>query len=346
MMGNYQVRFLGDKGGVIRLRYPTNQNTKIEMMKVRILMLFFSFLATMIFGQVPISWCNSTYHIENGYTFDFNTTPDSSGYYFLIDTTQLNNIWQTGNVTKDYFTTGYNGPRALVTDTINSYPLNNNSSFIFSVINCTGVAGGAYTGMYVAFNYSINSDSLIDGGIIEVSHNNGLTWTNIIQDTIASPTFSGFYSLIDTISSIGKPGFSGTVKNGYCQIHYNRNFIKDNDTVSFKLTFGSDSIQTHKDGWMIERIYTKGVYTSINEIRVVDLFIMYPNPSNSKVSIKIKTPLGRNPRIQLLSITGEIIKEIVVTENTFSFTNLSKGIYLVKYLDDVKYAVKKLIVNE
>jgi len=26
MMGNYQVRFLGDKGGVIRLRYPTNSD--------------------------------------------------------------------------------------------------------------------------------------------------------------------------------------------------------------------------------------------------------------------------------------------------------------------------------
>jgi hypothetical protein len=27
MMGNYQVRFLGDKGGVIRLRYPTKTET-------------------------------------------------------------------------------------------------------------------------------------------------------------------------------------------------------------------------------------------------------------------------------------------------------------------------------
>ena len=26
MMGNYQVRFLGDKGGVIRLSYPTTAN--------------------------------------------------------------------------------------------------------------------------------------------------------------------------------------------------------------------------------------------------------------------------------------------------------------------------------
>ena len=25
MMGNYQVRFLGDKGGEIRLRYPTEK---------------------------------------------------------------------------------------------------------------------------------------------------------------------------------------------------------------------------------------------------------------------------------------------------------------------------------
>ena len=26
MMGNYHVRFLGDKGGVIRLSYPTKEN--------------------------------------------------------------------------------------------------------------------------------------------------------------------------------------------------------------------------------------------------------------------------------------------------------------------------------
>jgi len=32
MMGNYQVRFLGDKGGVIRLSYPTKK-TKLKIEK-------------------------------------------------------------------------------------------------------------------------------------------------------------------------------------------------------------------------------------------------------------------------------------------------------------------------
>lgn len=33
MMGNYQVRFLGDKGGAIRLRYPTKLFYNLDTMK-------------------------------------------------------------------------------------------------------------------------------------------------------------------------------------------------------------------------------------------------------------------------------------------------------------------------
>ena len=34
MMGNYHVRFLGDKGGVIRLRYPTNLGRTMDNRKL------------------------------------------------------------------------------------------------------------------------------------------------------------------------------------------------------------------------------------------------------------------------------------------------------------------------
>jgi hypothetical protein len=33
MMGNYQVRFLGDKGGEIRLSYPTENPTNMKIKK-------------------------------------------------------------------------------------------------------------------------------------------------------------------------------------------------------------------------------------------------------------------------------------------------------------------------
>jgi hypothetical protein len=36
MMGNYHVRFLGDKGGVIRLRYPTNQTAETYLQTTNI----------------------------------------------------------------------------------------------------------------------------------------------------------------------------------------------------------------------------------------------------------------------------------------------------------------------
>lgn len=46
-----------------------------------------------------------------------------------IDTTMPNNLWQIGKPQKPFFSSSHSPSNAIVTDTINSYPINNDSYF-------------------------------------------------------------------------------------------------------------------------------------------------------------------------------------------------------------------------
>ncbi len=53
--------------------------------------------------------------------------------HLTIDTiSNPNNIWQIGSLHKTVFTNAYSVPNALVTDTINTYPINDTSTFIIT----------------------------------------------------------------------------------------------------------------------------------------------------------------------------------------------------------------------
>jgi hypothetical protein len=315
-------------------------------MKKSVLLITLTMMLNSLFAQLQMNWCNNKYHNDHGYHFDFITKPDSSVYYFQIDTTQLNNVWQTGSVDKPYFSSGVPGSRALVTDTLHSYPINNTSSFTFSIVNCPGIApGGAYTEMVIEFSYSINTDSLNDGGTIEVSHNNGLTWTNIIYDTGNLISLGNFYPPNVLIKSLGKPGFTGTYKNGIAAMIYKPRYPPNIDTITFRFTFGSDSIQTNKDGWMITNFYTNPEYEGIDEKNKSDLITIYPNPAKSEIYIKINCPIREKSTLELENQLGQIIKDMSVTKERLSINNLLPGIYFVKYHDGNYFCVKKIIVT-
>jgi hypothetical protein len=310
-------------------------------MKNLILSVTLSFNVMLIFAQTPLNFCGGN-HAEMEYLFTFNTVPDSSVYYIKIDTNQLNNIWQTGVVNKSYFKSGLDGPRALVTDTVHPYPVNNLSSFIFSVINCKG--GANYSGMVVAFYFSINSDSLRDGGTVEVSHNNGLNWINIILDTNDSPKLSGFYSVNDTIKSLGKPGFSGTYRNSYVQIEYNANRLLKVDTITFKFTFGSDSIQTNKDGWMIGEISSTGIFEGIDEKFVNDLISIFPNPAIDKITIET-SGVVKESYLEIVNIEGQklMTSQITQSQTQIDISSLPSGVYFVRLTNDKTVELGKFV---
>src|SRR5262245_57061736 len=113
------------------------------------------------------------------YTIDFEDT--SSLYRLRIDTaSNPNNIWQVGAPQKTVFTSAYSSPNVIVTDTINPYPINDTSSF--TIVN---IAGAGYVVVHTASlfgQYSVNSDTLTDFGMIEFSPDNGTSWYDIVND--------------------------------------------------------------------------------------------------------------------------------------------------------------------
>lgn len=131
-------------------------------------------------------------------TYDFDDR--DTAHHFYIDTNQMNNVWQIGIPSKNIFNLAYSPPFSFVTDSLNPYPINNTSSFSFTL------RSDDWT--FINFWHRINSDQFNDGGAVEYSTDGGINWNNIINSPYI---LSGFYSNIDSISSnSNNPGFSGT----------------------------------------------------------------------------------------------------------------------------------------
>jgi hypothetical protein len=284
--------------------------------------------------------------------FDFNYSADSSAYYFYFDTTQTNNIWQVGTPDKTIFDAGFNMPRALVTDTVNAYPINNISSFQFSILNCSGQdvdddCAGNYWGPIFYIVHRIETDGGLDGGTIEVSHNNGISWVNLIQDTINLLQIGGnMYTLNDTVASLGKPGFSGSAGWDDITIEYQGSFYDDTmDTITLRFIFASDAIETNQDGWMFGFISVGGIFEGIDEIRNDNLISIDPNPASDKLLLH-RTKSSPNQTVQIMNNSGQVLyNNVSFFPETIDVKQFTNGIYVLKYSDGKNFAIKRFVVQ-
>jgi hypothetical protein len=106
------------------------------------------------------------------YMINFEDT--TSTYDLRIDTiSNINNIWEIGEPNKVLFDSAYTKPNAIVTDLQDPYPINDTSNFIITHIAKGGLAYWPYAYVYLDFRYFVDSDSLLDYGMIEFSQDNG-----------------------------------------------------------------------------------------------------------------------------------------------------------------------------
>lgn len=99
---------------------------------------------------------------EDSVTFEVPVTT------IIIDTA-TNDLWQIGHPGKTFFDGAYAGMNALLTDTIDPYPPNDTSSFIYVIRN-------PYTQTCLSglqFWHKYDTDTLNDIGIIEASYDGG-----------------------------------------------------------------------------------------------------------------------------------------------------------------------------
>lgn len=271
---------------------------------------------------------------QDWWTIDFEDTAYINR--ITIDTiSNPNNIWQIGKPSKIIMNSAYSPAQAIITDTFNYYPINDTSKFIIRHIR-PGY-WGANTSLLLDFYFKINTDSINDYGIIEVSIDNGINWINLLTED----TTFGFNWLSP------KPTLTGN-SNGW--VHFSEDIawltfsVGYSDTLLYRFTFISDSIQTNKEGWVLDNFMFNDWWEGIEDLKNDDIISVFPNPTSDQLSIKSNFA-SRKPIIQIFNFAGQKIYESKLFKDvTIDTKHLDNGIYLLKYSDNKDYSSKKFIV--
>ncbi|MFA5195647.1 MAG: T9SS type A sorting domain-containing protein [Bacteroidales bacterium] len=318
------------------------------------LILFGNFLLTFSQTQSKLNFCDTT----QCPTITF----DSVCNYIHIDTSSQN-LWQIGHPQKIFFDSAYSNPLAIVTDTVNNYPINNHSYFDL-YIGDFNFDSGYYGDMFIGFWHKFGTDTLKDGCYITVSWDKGLTWINVINDSIyqgdGTPGDgffcpSNIYSSDDVLFN-GENGFSGhsngwihTIMQWYI-MPCKKTFPPD--TMIIRFNFISDSINNSKEGWMIDNIslcsYDLG--DGISDINFKGNSIsIYPNPFSTQSILHSDNPL-KSAILTVYNVYGQAVKTIENINGqsvTISRDYLQKGIYFLQLIQEKKIiATEKLIFSD
>lgn len=296
-----------------------------------------------------------------------DTTPcptitfDSAYNYIHIDTSSQN-LWKIGHPQKIFFDSAYSNPLAIVTDTVNNYPVNNHSYFDLYIgdfnFDC-----GYYGNMFIGFWHKFDTDTLKDGCYITVSWDKGSTWINVINDSIYEGNGtpgdgfvcpSNIYSTSDFLFN-GEYGFSGhsngwihTIMQWYI-LPCKKNFPPD--TMIIRFNFISDSINNSKEGWMIDDISLCSYYLGdgISDINIKGNTVnVYPNPFSTKTTLHSENPL-KSAILTVYNIYGQAVKTIENINGqslTIYRDYLQKGMYFLQLTQENKIiATEKLIIS-
>ena len=263
--------------------------------------------------------------------------------WIKIDSILPNNLWQIGPPQKVLFDSAFSEPNVLITDTLNNYPVNNTS--VFYVIFAWH---SHLMWPILGFKFKIDSDSISDFGNIEASYDNGNTWIDVIKDgpqydiewyVLGAELENGNNELIHSSAS-DTIAFTGTSDTWYTfqmlMLGWDYNF-PFNDTIIYRISFQSDSIQTNKEGWMIDNIWINDFFESINENKYpLNELIAYPNPFSDCISLKMTDQNRFIENIKIFDLIGKLIKEVFVTssEITLNLSYLKDGIYMYDAYDN------------
>ena len=279
------------------------------MFKKSLLTGFVVFVAATCFAQDTIY---SRAYTSDQPFFDFEQSEFKK--YILMSPSESINLWQWGTPSKTNFGNAFSGKKALITDTLNTYLKNNSSAFEF-VVNTDDFTA-------ISFWHKMDADSSKDGGLVEVSLDHGITWTNILK--VRELTLIGFYTVKDSISShANQPGFTG-------KFDWKQTTISAHDLrfYRFRFTFSSDGLDTKKNGWMLDDLGFKVLGTGINDITSKEEIGIYPNPSSDVVFLRSSESATKNVTVK--DLMGQTI--LTTHEDFFNVSTLPVGVYLVEVM--------------
>lgn len=304
----------------------------------KIILITFLFLIRLF--QANGQWCPIEYNIITNFESNSDT--------IVIDTSINDNIWQIGKPQKIFFDSAYSGNKVIVTDTINPYPISNYSTFIIRIDTNQFFLNQERT--FLTFIHKFDTDSLMDGGYIEVSYDNS-NWINVINDTMPDDFLCpmNFYS--DTIAN-GEKAFSGK-SNGWITSsiqwvwHMGVKMHDPPDSMFLRFVFSSDSIQSNKDGWMIDDISIGYIsYGGVEENESKNDISIYPNPTTGKINLQVSQHFGKIKTLEIYDCIGQL--QIKVTDNfsELDISSFKSGLYFIVLTNDKEEKLVSKVLKE
>jgi len=277
--------------------------------------------------------------------FDGADTSASNSIFIHLDTS-ANNVWQIGPPQKVVFDSAATKPNVIVTDTSNSYPTNNTSSFVFGIdpqLFGFGV-------LAIQWKQKLDMDKGTDGGIIEFSSDTGSTWENVFNNPYVY-NFNGFDSTNQDTLKNGEYAFTGTDSSWKdIWLCFDLSWLSLNDSLIFRFTMKSDSIDNQKEGWLIDNLIAHfSIVHTIAEIEQKKYMKISPNPTSNRIYINTKKQEDFHiiERIELIDVKGDIIQEWGVSPTKFyiDIGDHPNAIYFLRIKTNKKYETFKVLLE-
>lgn len=289
-----------------------------------VFVIFFIFL--------PEYFSQSLYNDDNLITSDSCNFSDCANLVHIPDSSS----WQIGNSDKPFFSDTNATITALMTDTSQTYKINDSSFFDLNFDSSH--ISPSYYNLLVEFDHKLETDTLLDGGYITVSFDSGAIWYNVSEFKATGGFFDNniyfeffdenLYTENDTLNS-GIPAYTGTFDWTHSAFQMIQFPIKlaSQDHLLIRFNFVSDSIDTNKDGWIIENIKTSIVKITgnvNNESLSSSQLKTYPNPvSKGYVTVELTDLQSKKAKqIYLVDYHGKLIKRFNFSSSSSSIKQL------------------------
>lgn len=252
---------------------------------------------------------------------------DSAIWHLKIDTiSNPNNIWQIGSPQKSTFISANSVPNVIVTDTINSYPINDTSSFTVQYV-ISGV--NQILNLRMVGYYYVDSDTLLDYGTIEFSPDNGVSWIDLLN----SSTYS---NEIYFDGQPTKPILSGS-SDGWTQFSIEISKLgmalnlQSGDTTLWRFSFISDSINSNRDGLMYDNLYFENAYPiGVDEYQKMNNISsrIFPNPAETTITIELENDDIADYNLTIYNVSGQIVHQAIVQrDHKVNVSEFPKGVF-------------------
>lgn len=258
---------------------------------------------------------------------------------FVHIDTAAGNIWQVGKPQKIIFDSAATFRNAIVTDTVNNYPVNNTSSFYF---NIKPYAFGSNQILGVQWKQKLDMDKKRDGGLVEFTTDYGATWQNAFNNPYVYNYFGFDPQNKDTLLT-GEYAFSGTDSTWQdVWLCYSLSWMSMvSDSITVRFTFKSDGINNPREGWLIDNMHAHiTMVHPVKENANGEYFNVYPNPAKNVINIELdrRNEFHIIESLQLVDAQGKLMQEWknVPTRFWIDVSKYANGMYYLRVKSNFK----------